>query len=163
MRLDAHGLAVELPTRWEGSVAVARGLDVDAVVRRRAAAGTAPAMAPTAHLASFALPPDRGDFGSGAVEVMRAGDAFVALVEYGPREAGTALFAQRGVPRRLDAADFGRRALQRTLPGQSGLQVFATESGRAFSLYVVLGAHDRRRDLVDEVNDVLATLRIGTP
>ncbi len=161
MTLDGPGLRVRLPDRWEGEVRTARGLDADAVARRRAAVGTAPTMAPTAHLANFALPPDRGDFGSGAVETMTASGAFVALVEYGAREAGTALFAREGLPRRLAPRDFHPRALQRTVPGQCGLQVFATEGGRAFSLYVVLGRQDRLAALVDEVNAVLATIEVS--
>ena len=161
MTLDAGELRVALPDRWEGEVRTARGLDADATVRRRAQVGTAPTVAPTAHLANFALPPDRGDFGSGAVETMTPSGAFVALVEYGEREAGTALFAREGLPRRLHARDFHARALQRTVRGQCGLQVFATEAGRAFSLYVVLGRRDRLDDLVDEVNAVLASIHVG--
>lgn len=161
MTLDAQGLRVRLPSRWEGEVRTARGLDADAVARRRATAGAAPAMGPTTHLANFALPRDRGDFGSGAVETMTAGGAFVALVEYGPREAGSALFERDGLPRRLSARDFHPRALQRTIPGQCGLQVFATEAGRAFSLYVVLGRQLQVDDLVAEVNEVLGSIRVG--
>jgi hypothetical protein len=161
MTLDADGLRVRLPARWEGEVRTARGLDADAVARRRATVGRAPVMAPTAHLANFALPADRGDFGSGAVETMTENGAFVALVEYGAREAGTALFARDGLPRRLHARDFHPRALQRTIAGQSGLQVFATEAGRAFSLYVVLGRQAGLGTLVDEVNDVLAAIEVA--
>jgi hypothetical protein len=160
MSLDANGLHVRLPDRWEGAVGVARGLDADAVTRRRAAVGRAPAMAPTAHLANFALPSERGDFGSGAVETMTANGAFVALVEYGPSEVGTALFPPTGLPRAVRPRDFHPRALQRTIRGQAGLQVFATEAGRAFCLYVVLGRRADLSTLVDEVNDVLGTIRV---
>lgn len=161
MTLAGDGLSVRLPDRWEGELSTARGLDADAVARRRAAVGRAPALSPTAHLANFALPLDRGDFGSGAVETMTASGAFVALVEYGAREAGTALFARAGIPRRLAARDFHPRALQRTIAGHAGLQVFATEAGRAFSLYVVLGRQRDLDPLVAEVNEVLATLEVG--
>lgn len=161
MTLEAEGLQVRLPDRWEGEMRTARGLDADAVARRRASAGRAPAMAPAAHLANFALPPDRGDFGSGAVETMTASGAFVALVEYGANEAGTALFGRAGLPRRVAVGDFHSRGLQRTIAGHCGLQVFATEAGRAFSLYVVLGRTRDIRGLVDEVNDVLASIRVA--
>lgn len=161
MTLEAEGLQVRLLDRWEGEVRTALGLDAEAVARRRAAAGRAPAMAPAAHLANFALPRDRGDFGSGAVETMTASGAFVALVEYGATEAGTALFGREGLPRRVAPADFHSRGLQRTIAGQCGLQVFATEAGRAFSLYVVLGRSTNLRGLVDEVNDVLGSVRVG--
>ena len=44
--------------------------------------------------------------------------------------------ASRGAP---TAAWFNRRALQRTLDGQTGFQRFFSHGGRAFCLYVVLG------------------------
>lgn len=160
MRLDAGGITVDLPRRWEGTVATGRGLDADTVARQRAATGEPPAMRPAAHLGNFALPAERGDFGTGAVDVMGHEHAFVALVEFGPSEAHTPLFRAPRLPRRVTAGDFSPRMLQRTLPGQCGMQVFATEAGRPLCLYVVLG---RRRDLgglADEVSSVLATLEV---
>jgi hypothetical protein len=114
-----------------------------------------------AHLGNFPLPPDRGDFGSGAVDVMLPRDVFVALVEYEPASADTALFARRGLPHALAATDFGRASLQRTLDGQAGTQVFFNEAGRAFCLYVVLGAAARAIRLVPAVNRVLREVRIA--
>jgi hypothetical protein len=111
------------------------------------------------HLGTFPLPQGRGDFGSGAVEIMRSDDLLVVLFEYGPESAGTALFARGGVPR-VTAADFAPNNMQRPIPGQSGAQYFFNQSGRAFCLYVVLGAHARRQELVPEVNQVLDGLRI---
>lgn len=160
MTLQAEGLRLRLPDRWEGEVRTGRGLDADAVTRRRASVGRGPAMAPAAHLANFALPPNRGDFGSGAVETMTDSGAFVALVEYGVQEAGTALFGRHGLPRRVRPGDFRTRGLQRTIAGHCGLQVFATEGGRAFSLYVVLGRARHLGGLVDEVNEVLGSISV---
>ncbi len=115
---------------------------------------------PVAHLANFALPAALDVFGSQAVTEMRSGDGFVALVEYGPAEAGTGLFDRAGVPRRLAPADFSPRTLNRILPDQVGAQVFATEAGRAFCLYVVVSGRARLRATLQEVNDVLSTLEI---
>lgn len=112
---------------------------------------------PVAHFGNFALPPGRGDFGSGAVEVMRAGQVFVALLEYDPADAGSPLFAARGIPR-LRIADFAPNALQRRLPGQLGVQRFFTENGRAFCLYVVLGSARNAAPLIDEVHALLETV-----
>jgi hypothetical protein len=114
-----------------------------------------------AHLGNFPLPPDRGDFGSGAVDQMLARDAFVALLEYEPASAGTALFAHRGLPRNLAGADFSRASLQRTIEGQAGTQVFFNEAGRAFCLYVVLGAATQAIRVVPQVNRVLEDIEIG--
>ena len=48
-------------------------------------------------------PPQRGDYGSGAVEVMGGSDILICLLEHEPAAAGDALFARDGFPR-LDAA-----------------------------------------------------------
>jgi hypothetical protein len=147
----AHGLRVTLPDRWE------------ARLYRRDALPGAPldeAHHPVLHLANFALPPGRGDFGTGAVEVMGPSHAFVSLLEYAAAEAGTALFAARGRPR-LAAGDFAANALQRRLPGQLGCQKFFTEHGRAFCLYVVLGSRAHAGSLVEDVSSVLDRLEIG--
>jgi hypothetical protein len=154
MRIAAHGLGADLPDGWEGTIRVERDDDLRA-------AGVAGGRAfPVAHLASFALPDERGDFGSGAVDHMTAADDFVALLEYGPEEVGTALFSGDGLPRRLDPRRFSSRALQRTLSGQAGLQHFFSHGGRAFCLYVVLGdAQDTHRH-VRSVERVLAGVEI---
>ena len=144
----AHGLRVDLPHRWEARVYL-----------RDATAGADESINPVVHLGNFALPQHRGDYGSGAVEVMRAGHAFVALVEFGASEVGTPLFATQGVPR-PGLADFAPNALQRRLPGQLGVQQFFTASGRAFCLYVVLGSARLAPHLVDEVHRVLDNVTV---
>ena len=149
-RLDRAGLGVEMPASWEGSIS---GGDFQLL--------TDGARQPTVmHLASFPLPVERGSFGSGAVELMSSRDVFMALFEYGEDSVGTALFAAEGLPRNLQARQFDRNALQRALPGQSGLQQFFTHQGRAFCLYIVLGSHIDRADLLPQVNAILDTLEI---
>ena len=160
MKLRAHGLGATLPAGWEGSIS-AEHADVVAV-QARAFAGSAaqPRVRPVAHFATFGLPAIRSDFGAAAVESMTGRDIFVSLVEYGEEEAGTALFAAQGLPRRLDPRGFSPRMLQRTLPGQSGLQLFFTEGGRAFCLYVVLGDASDAHRLVRRVEELLRTIEI---
>jgi hypothetical protein len=147
MRVDRLGLAADVPAGW------------DVRVFRRPAAQGATAN-PVMHLASFALPERRGDFGSGAVERMRPDDILVVLFEYDEEAVSTPLFAKRGRPRPV-AADFSPRQLQRTLPGQSGVQYFYSEAGRAFCLYIVLGSHGARAALVPSVTALLERLRIA--
>ena len=164
MRVAAHGVAARLPSGWEGSIAgqhqaLPASAIAAATVDHEPGAGR-PDVLPVAHFATFALPSTRGDFGSNVVDLMQGTDAFVSLVEYGPEEAGTALFAQHGLPRRLDPRAFSPRMLQRTLAGQSGLQIFFTEAGRAFCLYVVLGDANDAHRLVRRVEQVLATIEI---
>jgi hypothetical protein len=112
------------------------------------------------HAATIPLPPDTGDFASGVVDQLGGDDVLVVLFEYDAGSAHTTLFAHAGVPRVLRADDFSPTVLQRVIRGQAGVQYFAQEAGRAFCLYVVLGAYAKRKALVDRVNALLATLVI---
>jgi hypothetical protein len=148
--LRKAGIAVDVPQDWEGSIS-GGGFQLQSDGARE----------PTVlHLGSFPLPAQRGSFGSGAVELMRPTDIFVSLFEYGPESAGTPLFAAEGIPGQFLASEFDRNALQRALPGQSGLQRFFTQGRRAFCLYVVLGSHIDRADLIPRLNAVLDTVEI---
>lgn len=150
MRLAGARIRAELPPGWEGRIDDG-GLETlaDGAVRPN-----------LVHLANFPLPAGIGDFGSGATETMLAGDVFITLFEYDPAAAGTALFAVPGLPRSLAAADFDRNNLQRTLPGQSGVQRFFHHQGRAFCLYVVVGSHLDRVDRLPGIAWVLERLEI---
>ena len=145
--LSRFGLTVDLPRGWEGSVF-------------RRTPGPGEETHPVLHAGSFPLPPERGDFGNGAVDAMKGRDVFIALLEDHPSSAGTALYAARALPRRLHAGGFNPATLQRAIPGHAGTQVFCTESGRPFCLYVVLGSLALARLGVSRVNAVLATLRV---
>lgn len=166
MRLQAHGIQTELPPGWEGRIALRAPGSVDPI------GGVPPAKIgpkgspdeipnPVAHLANFALPEDRGDYGSGAVDLMTDEHVLVVLVEFGPESADTALFKHRGLPTRLTPAMFSASALQRTLPGQAGSQVFCTVEGRAFCCYTVLGRQSAAARVLPQANTVLAATRIS--
>ncbi|MFP3916151.1 MAG: hypothetical protein ACLFWM_14830 [Actinomycetota bacterium] len=150
MRLEAAGMAVDLPPGWEGEVARGGDISPQGVSRRPR----------VAHFSNFPLPAERADFGAEAVVVMRPGDVFVALFEYGPESADRPLFSTRGIPL-IHPRDFDRNALQHGLPGQSGLQRFFNIDGRPFCLYVVVGSHIDRADVVDEVNLLLASVTLS--
>lgn len=157
--LAGHGMTVALPERWEGRLYLRADVPDDSA--HPAAYGWPEEQAhPVLHLGNFALPPRRGDFGTGAVEVMGEQHVFVALFEYGPEEAWQPLFAARGLPR-LAVRDFAANQLQRTIPGQLGCQRFFTENGRAFCLYVVLGSERYAVSLVQQVHEVIAQVRLG--
>ena len=162
MHLASHGLSIDLPRGWEGTISRRPGHA--AAQTDRAPSGATPLpeeqVLPVAHLATFGLPTNRGDFGSGAVEIMGAEDLFVALVEFGPECAGTALFSGSRLPR-LDPSRFDRNRLQRTLSGQSGHQSWYTINGRALGLYVVLGSHGLARKQVPRANEVLAGVQVA--
>jgi len=158
VRLEGHGFRAELPERWEGAVTIpSAGPATRARARDRGVTLREP---PALHLASFALPALRGDFGSGAVELMGEGDAFVAVVEYGPESLGTALFDTGPLPRRLTRRSLAPSALQRTLPGQAGFQAFGTEAGRPLCLYAVLAGPRGVDAALAQVNEALAGLRV---
>jgi hypothetical protein len=165
MRFEDSGIAVDLPPGWQA--ASFRRTELPAARARTATSRQLETEAPGAtthpviHAGSFALPPDRGDYGSGAVDVMSATDLFVSLVEFHPDAARTPLFARTGVPAGLALTDFDPSGLQRTLAGQSGCQRFFNVNGRAFCFYAVLGSHTRRHLLVPDVNTVLSTLEVA--
>jgi len=147
-KLAAHGLAVGLPAGWEGRI------------QRRATSVAAEQTHSVVHLANFALPEQRDDFGGGVTPLMRSPDVFVVLFEYGPDSLGRPLFAAQGIPR-VSADMFGSKRLQRPLPGQLGCQQFFTANGRPFCLYVVAGSRAYLPRIIAEVNRVLADLDVG--
>jgi hypothetical protein len=163
--IQAHGLAVSTPAGWEGRIFrrptsdEVRGSATDGSVAG-APAPTGEVVSPVLHVATVPLAADVADYASDAVDQLGPTDAIVVLKEFDPSETKYALFTPVGLPRDLDPESFGPASLQRTLPGQAGLQRFFQENGRAFCLYVVLGAYARRYDVVPAVNAVLTTIRI---
>jgi hypothetical protein len=153
VRISAYGLAVDVPSGWEARI-------------RRHPLALQPAgdgfrAHPVLHAGDFVLPEERGDFGSGAVETMGPAQAFIALIEYDPSSAGTALFSSNvAMPFRVGAGDFSTQQLQRTRGGQAGTQRFFVDGGRAFCLYVVLGSMAGRHHAVPRVNAVLSAIEI---
>lgn len=161
MRVQQYGLDADLPGGWEARI-YRRDRALATRAAGRDAAGDEVSANPILHAANFALPEDRGDFGSGAVDIMRSGHVFLSLVEYDPEAAGTALFAASAPPWPLDAGAFSPAQLQRHIPGQSGAQFFFSTEDRAFCLFAVLGSHVERRTLVARhLNPALERLRIG--
>lgn len=149
-RVEHSGISVDVPSGWE--VATSGG-----GFRVLADSAHEPTVM---HLATFPLPGARSSFGTEAVQLMRSDDVFMVLFEYGPESADTPLFASQGIPRQLDPSSFDREALLRGIAGQSGLQHFFTHNGRAFCLYVVLGSHIDRSELVGRLNPVLQSMEI---
>ena len=147
-KLAAHGLSIGIPAGWEGRI------------QRRAVTVAAEKTYAVVHLANFALPEHRDDFGGGVTPAMRSPDVFVALFEYGPESLGSPLFARQGVPR-VTAALFDSKRLQRPLPGQLGCQQFFTANRRPFCLYVVAGSRAYLPRIVAEVNAALAEIEVG--
>ena len=87
-------------------------------------------------------------------------DAFITLFDYGRPSAGTALFAAEGPPSDSTPSHFDRSVLQKPLPLQSGVQRFFTAGGRALCLYVVVGSHIDRAEVLPAINRFLSSLTI---
>jgi hypothetical protein len=145
--LRAHGIAASLPAGFEGRIVIRPAIGREVPY-------------PVANFATFALPADIGDFGSGAVNLMGTSDIFATLFEYGPESLGQPLFARQGIPQSLSVDDFRPYVLRRGMNGQSGSQWFFTEAGRPFTLYVVLGSHVQRSQLIPRVNDLIGNLSV---
>jgi hypothetical protein len=145
--LSRQGLEIELPDGWDARIYRREAVD-DAVTRR------------AMHAANFALPTNLGDYAVGAIEGMTTGDVLVVLLEFDPDSAGQGLFANEGLPAGLSAGDFSPSAMPRAIPGRTAAQWFFSLNGRAFCLYVVLGSHAGRADVMPLVNQVVETLKI---
>jgi hypothetical protein len=154
--LTDAGITIALPSGWDGQI---RAAGQEAPTDLRTAAAEASGEGVVLHAASFALPAERGDYGSGAVEVMGGSDVLVCLLEHERAAARTALFAREGIPR-LDASMFSPQSMQRAIPGMAGAQHFFRVGDRPFCLYVVVGSWRTRGPLVRAADNVTSSLRI---
>lgn len=152
--MQGGGISIDLPDGWDAEI-YRRYANTSSL----AADGTAEQTNAVLHAANFALPVDRGDFGSGAVEVMQSNDLLIILFEYNQDDVNKALFEHEGLPIPVAARDFDVTMMQRPLPGLMGLQHFFQSGGRAWCLYIVLSA-DEIDALVATANDLLATIDI---
>ncbi len=163
--LEAVGLSVDVPEGWEAEIDTGAGEQpVDSAMD----------LMPRLHMANYPLPEVRGDFGSGATEQMRRGEAFICLLEEDPAMAATRLYAAARLPT-FTADDFNPHQMQRPIAGQSGAQAFfqirsssgrgsvdgkgASKAVRAFVMYVVVGDHLGRATVLDQINNIVASLR----
>jgi hypothetical protein len=144
----AQGMAVIPPSGWEVAI-------------YRRPPGYGEDTFPVLHAATIALPSERGDYGSGVVELLGPHDVFVSLLEFGPTAVGSRLFSTlQGVPG-LTPDAYRPNQLQRTIQGQAGVQRFFTTSRRAFCLYSVIGGFTNRVALTGRANAILATIRLA--
>jgi hypothetical protein len=147
VRIAKYGLSAEGPSGWE------------ARIFRREPQLAGEVTHPVLHACTRELPADRGDFGSGVVENLGLDDVFVSLVEFGADVADQGLFAPQGRPV-LRPSQFSPDRIQRQLPNITASQHFFSEGGRAFCLFVVLGAHSRRMALAPRAERFVTSLRV---
>jgi hypothetical protein len=160
--LTASGVHVELPQGWEGQIRPAghSGSSAAPAAPAARAASTGADEPMVLHAANFALPAQRGDYGSGAVEVMAGSDILICLLEHEGAAAGDALFARDGFPR-LTPDLFSPQTMQRAIPGMAGAQLFFQQAGRPFCLYVVIGSWRTRNPLVRTADRVASSIQIA--
>ena len=146
-RIASLGLSVEPPAGWEATI-----------YRRNPDPGerTYPVM----HAATVPLPPERGDYGAGVVELLGATDVVVGILEFGSEAAGTSLFKSLPSVPGLVPNSFQPRQLQRTIRGQAGAQRFFAVQGRAFCLYAVVGSLANRIALSSRANQLIGSFRV---
>ena len=153
--MQGGGIAVELPAGWDAEI-YRRPSDVSTL----SSSGTPEQTNAVLHAANFALPEPRGDFGSGAVELMGRSNLLIVLFEYNPADAQTPLFKHVGLPLPLVADEFHPHNMQRARRGLQGCQRFFNTVTRAWSLYVVV-AESGMTELITEANQVLATVDVS--
>jgi hypothetical protein len=147
VRITRYGLSVEGVDGWEARIS------------RREPEAPEEVTHAVLHGCTRPLPAQRGDFGSGVVEHLGADDVFVSVVEFGAEVADEGLFAPQGRPV-LRPSQFSPDRIQRSLPGITAAQHFYSEGGRAFCLFVVLGAHSRRMALAPRAERFVTSLRV---
>jgi hypothetical protein len=156
---DLYGLEAFPPRGWHVAVMRRAGAEPPPPGARPATAALVDVTRPVLHAATIPLPADRGDFGSGVVDLLGPADIFVALVDYGTDVADVGLFEPQGMPR-LAPSQFAPNRLQRPLPGLSACQHFFSDGGRAFCLFTVIGSHARRMASVPRAAALVRTVRI---
>ncbi|HNI33783.1 MAG TPA: hypothetical protein PLV93_00210 [Microthrixaceae bacterium] len=162
MILRAHSFVVDVPRGWDARIFRRAESEVTSPSASTDVAGLVPqsgVTTPILHLGSFPLPNGRGDYGSGAVGLMRPSDVFIALVQFGPESMGTPLFQRRGMPT-FRSADLSEAAMQRPIVGMGGAQRFFNVSGRPFCCYAVVGSLVRRSSLVASLNGALGRITV---
>jgi hypothetical protein len=160
--VDRYGIRASVPGGW--SLRIDRRVPATAAVTGVTGAFAGPGLAeasyPVLHASTLSLPGDVGDFGSGLWQRLGPDDVFVALLEFGPQDVGSGLFADRGVPV-LAPSHFATNRLPQYLPGRSAAQRFFSEAGRTFCLFAVIGAHWRRMATVPKAAEVVRGIRIA--
>ena len=157
---EEFGLGAKPPRGWHVAVRRRPGAEPPLPGARSAApAAVVDVTRPVLHACTRALPEDRGDFGTGVVDLLGPDDVFVSLVDYGPEVADQGLFEKQGLPK-LAPSQFAPNRLQRPLPGMSASQHFFSVGGRGFCLFTVLGSHARRMASVQRAAALVSTLQI---
>lgn len=150
--MQGGGVTIDLPSGWDAEI-YRRPTNTSAL----SATGIVEQTNLVLHAANFALPEPRGDFGSGAVELMERENLLIVLFEYNPDDAQSALFKHEGLPIPLSSEGFHPHNMQRARKGLQGCQHFFNTGDRAWCLYVVVAERGMTQSIAD-ANAVLASV-----
>jgi hypothetical protein len=150
MRLTGSGFVVDVPSGWEA--------DIRPPAATLASADEGFENPAVLHVANFQLPPGLADYGDEIYTLLGPADVFVAVIDFGPLAPDQQLFTYKGMPVPLGTDDFNEDAAVRGLQGGTASQQFFQENERGYCLYVVIGSHAERADVLSEVNELLATI-----
>jgi len=147
--LEMGGISVAVQPDWEVRIRRAHQEKDEEVTR------------PVVHVATVPLSAERADYGGGVVEQLGPNDVFVSLIEFGPEEANTALFAPvETFPDVIDGSRFHPKQLQRVIEGQAGQQVFFSYNDRPFCLYVVIGSAAKTEELAGRATEMIRSISV---
>lgn len=146
----ASGFVVDVPPAWEVNIrpesAMLLAADPDVVE---------PAVM---HIANFQLPDRLADYGNEIFTALGPADLFVSVIDFGPLDPDQQLFDHQGMPIPLTPDSFSEDAAVRGLQGGTASQQFFQASGRGYCLYVVIGSHKERSDVLFELNGILSSV-----
>lgn len=111
------------------------------------------------HMSNAPLPAGRSDFGGRAIDRLRGGSIFVAVLEYNSSDSNRGLFQRTGRPVFVPT-DFAPNRLHHSVRGKTGAQKFFTLEGRAFCCYAVVGRETPAVNDVAEINRLLRGLSL---
>ena len=144
------GFVVDVPPAWEVDIrpesAMLLGGNPDVIE---------PAVM---HIANFQLPAGLADYGDEIFTELGPADVFVSVIDFGPLASDQQLFGHQGMPIPLAPDDFSEDAAVRGLQGGTASQQFFQAKARGYCLYVVIGSHKERSDVLTELNTVLASI-----
>jgi hypothetical protein len=146
--LDSYGIGIDLPATWEGRIFI---LPPDPDLRHL----------PIVHAGNFSLPTDQSSYGTEAILQMGGHGAFLALVEYGPNMLGRGDFARSSLPLPIAGKQLRPSAIHMTRSDLVGYQGLFNQSGRPFSLQLVLGTKGDFTTSLAEANEVLLSLTVS--
>jgi hypothetical protein len=146
-RLSSHGIAIDVPTGWEGRMFVP-DLDPPAI------------NLPILHLTDAVLTVERSSYAPELAARAGGTGILVALLEFDHRLADVGLYEPQGLHLPLTRDRFHPKALQFPSRVQEGHQRFFSQGGRAFCLYVVLGTGRGADQRLADANRALETLQV---